>query len=200
MGAAGILLTGGSSRRMGTAKAALSWNGRTLAEDIAERLLDAGLSPVIEAGPGYSHLPAHPDAHLGQGPLAALEGAWSSLAGDSLACGGHAGPAVCVACDLPFLGVSLLRWLACWPEDQTVVPVVHGAPQVLASRWASHCRERAASLLAKGQLSMRALLESDDEALLAGPELWGHLVGDAEFDDVDTPSGYEIASRSPRFT
>ena len=54
---AGVLLTGGASRRMGTDKARLVVDGETLAARSA-RVLAAVCEPVIEVGPGVSGLPA----------------------------------------------------------------------------------------------------------------------------------------------
>jgi molybdopterin-guanine dinucleotide biosynthesis protein A len=54
---AGVLLTGGRSRRLGVDKASLVLDGETLARRAARRL-DAVCSPVLEAGDGVSGLPA----------------------------------------------------------------------------------------------------------------------------------------------
>ena len=54
---AGILLTGGASRRMGTDKATIVVGGETLARRTA-RLLSAVCDPAVEVGPGASDLPA----------------------------------------------------------------------------------------------------------------------------------------------
>lgn len=43
----GAILCGGPSRRMGTPKALLPWNGRTLLEHARDRLIAAGLEPVL---------------------------------------------------------------------------------------------------------------------------------------------------------
>ena len=68
---AGVLLTGGASRRMGTDKARLVVNGETLAARSA-RVLTAVCDPVVEVGPGVSGLPAVLEEPPGAGPLVAL--------------------------------------------------------------------------------------------------------------------------------
>lgn len=54
---AGLLLTGGASRRMGADKALLEIGGRRLA-DRGASVLAAVCHPVLEVGPGVSGLPA----------------------------------------------------------------------------------------------------------------------------------------------
>ena len=51
VGTAGILLTGGRSRRLGVDKATLVLDGETLAQRAARRL-GAVCEPVVEAGDG----------------------------------------------------------------------------------------------------------------------------------------------------
>ncbi|HZI37181.1 MAG TPA: NTP transferase domain-containing protein, partial [Acidimicrobiia bacterium] len=52
---AGLLLTGGASRRMGRDKALLEVGGRRLV-DRAASVLAAVADPVLEVGPGWSEL------------------------------------------------------------------------------------------------------------------------------------------------
>ena len=54
---AGLLLTGGASRRMGSDKALLEVEGRRMV-DRAAAALAAVAAPVVEVGPGWSSLPA----------------------------------------------------------------------------------------------------------------------------------------------
>src|SRR5580704_6177217 len=84
----GLLLTGGSSRRMGQDKATLVLaDGRTFAQTVAACLSQVA-DPVLEIGPGKSGLIAIADELPGSGPLAALSTGWRSLV-DS----GHSGAA-----------------------------------------------------------------------------------------------------------
>lgn len=110
---AGLLLTGGSSSRLGQDKAAL-FAGR-----IAKVLCQVA-SPVFEVGPGRTGLPSLRDP--GEGPLGALR---CAPAHDSLV----------LACDLPAITVDVLRWLADQPG--TAIPVVEGRAQYLCARYSS---------------------------------------------------------------
>ena len=67
----GLLLTGGSSRRMGIDKAMIKLDGLTLAERGAA-LLCAVVDLALEVGPGYSDLASTQEKPSGQGPLAAI--------------------------------------------------------------------------------------------------------------------------------
>src|SRR5438132_14472 len=84
---AGLLLTGGASRRMGTDKALIEVDGQRLAERAAA-VLAAVADPVVEVGPGWSPLPAVREDPPGSGPLAAV-----STGAAALRRRGHAGRA-----------------------------------------------------------------------------------------------------------
>jgi molybdopterin-guanine dinucleotide biosynthesis protein A len=72
---AGVLLTGGASRRMATDKANIVWRGETLAARAA-RVLGAACDPVIEVGSGATGLRCVREDPPGSGPLAALLAGW----------------------------------------------------------------------------------------------------------------------------
>ncbi len=183
MPAAGLLLTGGASRRMGRDKATLPGGqpGETLAVRTG-RLLAATAAPALEIGPGRSGLPAVVEAEPGLGPLAAV-----ATGRRALLARGWAGPAIVVATDLPRLTAALLSWLADHPYGGSVIPVAEGAPQPLCARYGPADLDRAVELAGRGRRSMRDLLDSSD-ALLAGPDQWEAAGGDAgALLDVDTP-------------
>lgn len=178
-GVAGILLTGGASRRMGTDKATLVIEGETCARRVG-RLLAQVASVALEVGPGHSGLPVVAEPRPGNGPLVAL-----AAAADELGRMGHHGPALVLACDLPMLSEGLLRLLATWPGDGTVVPVVAGQGQSLCARLSSTALADAPAA-ARGRASMAALLERHPVTWL-GEEAWGDVATQATFADLDTP-------------
>jgi molybdopterin-guanine dinucleotide biosynthesis protein A len=184
MHAAGLLLTGGASRRMGTDKATLAVmaGDEPLARRTA-RHLAATTSPTFEVGPGHSQLPPVTEDPPGGGPLAAMAAGHRQLR-----VAGWTGPVVVVATDLPRLTRSLLAWLADHPSARSVIPVADGVPQTLCARYSADDLELAVGLVAAGKRSMRDLLERID-ARLAGPEVWTPAAGDPDaLVDVDTPS------------
>ena len=100
--AAGFVLAGGRSRRMGADKALLAWHGATLVEHVA-RELAAVAQPITLVGPSarYAHLglPVVEDLHPGLGPLAGIEAALASSS---------APWNLILACDLPGVQSALL--------------------------------------------------------------------------------------------
>jgi molybdopterin-guanine dinucleotide biosynthesis protein A len=106
--AAGFVLAGGRSSRMGTDKALVQFAGRALIEHAIEILQHAGL-PVHIAGAGdevRALLPPHvsiiPDSEAGRGPLAGICAALRSTT---------APYAVFLPVDTPMLPPSLIRYL-----------------------------------------------------------------------------------------
>jgi len=184
MPTAGLLLTGGASRRMGHDKATLRIRADTptLAYRTAA-LLSEATSLALEVGPGHTDLPRVLEDPPGAGPLAAV------IAGrDALAVLGWTGPVLVTATDLPCLTVGLLFWLADHPSPRSVVPVADGVPQPLCARYSPGDLDLARSLSTRGSRAMRDLLAATD-IWLAGPELWGPPAGDLDsLMDVDTPA------------
>ncbi len=75
--AAGAVLSGGASRRMGVDKALIEIDGVVLARRVHDALVHAGCSPVMAIGGDAGALAAHglsvvADRHPGEGPLGAI--------------------------------------------------------------------------------------------------------------------------------
>jgi molybdopterin-guanine dinucleotide biosynthesis protein A len=173
---AGVLLTGGASRRMATDKATIVWRDETLAARAA-RVRTEVCDPVVEIGPGVSGLRYGREEPAGSGPLAAL------VAGGRMLGAGL--PIVLLACDLPFVDAPVLRLLADWPGTGTVVPVVDGRLQYACARYGADAIERAERALAAGDRSLRAAAADCDELSEAA---WMTVGPPHAFADVDTPA------------
>jgi molybdopterin-guanine dinucleotide biosynthesis protein A len=174
---AGMLLTGGASRRMGIDKASIVIAaGRTCAEVVAGRLA-AVAAPVIEVGPGRSGLTSIADQTPGAGPLAAMATGWMTLHEM-----GHAGAVLVLACDLPSITVPVLDLLARFPGVETVVPVVRGRAQPLCARFSARSLDTCQRLVAEGLRSLNATTVT-----WIGPEIWSAAADDRCFRDIDTP-------------
>jgi molybdopterin-guanine dinucleotide biosynthesis protein A len=178
---AGVLLTGGRSRRLGVDKAGLVLDGETLAQRAARRLQSV-CAPVLEVGDGLSGLSALRESPQGRGPLAAL-----AAAGDELRARGHRGPALLLAVDLPGVDEALLRWLRDRPGDETVVPVVDGRPQQVCARYGADALLAAQSLVVAGIRALHELLDVVPHELV-GDDAWGAVATAGSFHDVDTRS------------
>lgn len=177
---AGLLLTGGASRRMGRDKALIEVDGVTLA-DRAAAVLTEVCEPVVEVGPGYTTLPAVREDPPGSGPLAALQAGWVELRRR-----GHKGPVLVLAVDMPSVTPGLLRWLADRPGGKTAVPHVGGYPQPMCARYAPATLDLIKDYLAGGRRSLRDLLESTEVDWITAEE-WARTTGEEAFADVDTP-------------
>jgi molybdenum cofactor guanylyltransferase len=178
---AGLVLTGGASRRMGRDKASIVLaDGRTCAQTVAARLVEVA-NPVLEVGPGTSGLTAVPDDRPGAGPLAALATGWATLVSF-----GYRGPVLVLACDLPGVTVALLELLARARGEGSVVPVVGDRPQPLCARFGAASLDQCQSLVAEGRRSLMALLDATPVTWL-GPDAWSEVVDEHCFADIDTP-------------
>src|SRR5690242_14292006 len=113
----GLLLTGGSSSRMGVDKATIEIDGVSFGSRAAAALR-AVADPVLAVGPAFdTGLEAVDDPSIG--PLVAF------VAGaDALAERGAAGPIVMSACDVPFVDADVLTFLLQRLDDHdAVIPV-----------------------------------------------------------------------------
>jgi len=169
---AGVLLTGGSSSRMGTNKATLPLGNESFATRAA-RILSEVCRPVIEVGDGVSGLRHVREEPRGDGPLAALLAGAAALATDQ--------PVVLLACDLPFVDTEILRAVADHASAGSVVPVVAGHKQYACSRWSAAAIAAARVAFSQGERAMRALLGGGDATMLDADAYAQQLL------DADTP-------------
>lgn len=108
-----VILAGGQSRRMGADKALLRLptGGPTLIERVvmAARTVTNDVVVVTEGAGRLPTMPVRtvPDAIAGAGPLAGFVAGFD---------GAQHLDILALACDLPYLSVSLLRWMAALPR------------------------------------------------------------------------------------
>ncbi len=182
----GLLLTGGSSRRLGTDKATLPFRGETLAARAA-RVLTVVCETVVEVGPGVTALPAVRETPPGSGPLAAMVAGASALG---------TAPFLLLACDMPFVEVPLLDFLARYPGDGAVVPVAGGRPQYTCARYGTASVVEALGVLRTGRGGFKDLRGSIEPI----PEAeWRRVAPADAFTDIDTPGDLaRFGSEHPR--
>jgi molybdopterin-guanine dinucleotide biosynthesis protein A len=165
---------------MGRDKSRIVIDGTTLARRNGA-LLEQVVTRAYEVGPGHSGLIATREDPIGAGPLAAI------VAGNRLLrANGHRGAALVIACDLPFLDVSLLTLLAEYDAPGTVMPVVDGRAQPLLARWGFRDLDEAQRRYECGERSLRHVTDGDDVTLL-DESTWRHVASSHSFADVDTP-------------
>jgi molybdenum cofactor guanylyltransferase len=203
--AAGIVLAGGRSSRMGTPKAALEWHGSTLLRRVAGIVARGVDGPVVVVRAPGQALPALPsgievveDAREGRGPLQGLAAGLGAL-------DGRAEVAFASSTDAPLLHPAFVRRVVGALDDEAdvVLPRAGGFPHPLAAAYRTALRERIETLLAADRLRPAFLFEEcrvrrlDEPALLADPLL---AALDPDLDSVlnlNEPSDYEAARARP---
>lgn len=214
MTTAGIVLAGGGSTRMGSAKAALSWHGSTLLRRITELIGRVVAGPVVVVRAPEQDLPAlagwvevAEDPVPGRGPLQGLAVGLGRLAG-------RAEAAFVCATDLPLLHPAFARRVLAELTDQAaadvdadrvdvVLPVAHGYQQPLAAAYRTGLAPLVADLVVAGRLRLTGLFEAcavarlPAEALLADPVLAAVDPGLDSVRNVNSPAEYRAALARP---
>jgi len=190
----GIVLSGGRSRRMGTDKGKLRWppgnaQGPTLLEvtvarvaSVCEEVLVVGSRGPVPAGTRQVS-DRYPDGGslggIASGLLAALHPR-----------------ALVVATDMPFLNVTLLRWLAERPgEWDALVPLSReGLPEPLHAVYAKTCLATLCRRVDAGQLKIQDYLGEVETQLVLAAEWHTHDPDARSFFNVNTPEDFAEAS------
>lgn len=199
-----VVLAGGRSSRMGTAKAGLAWHGSTLLRRTVGVLSRAVDGPVLVVRAPGQPLPALPpavevvaDPVEGRGPLQGLATGLAALAD-------RAEVAFVCSTDLPLLHPAFVRRVLAGLGDADVaLPVVGGVRQPLAAAYRTALAPRAAELLAEGRDRPAHLLEAaqvrrlDDQALLADARLRAVDPGLESVLGVNDRAAYDAACARP---
>jgi molybdopterin-guanine dinucleotide biosynthesis protein A len=177
--AAGIVLAGGRSSRMGTPKAALEWHGSTLLRRVVGVVARAVDGPVIVVRAPGQVLPVLPedvevveDAREGRGPL-------QGLAAGLAAVGDRAEVAYVSSTDVPLLHPRFVRRVlsALDAETDVVLPHVGGFPHPLSAGYRVALLGHVERLIAEDRMRPAFLFEAcrvkrlDADALLEDPAL-----------------------------
>jgi molybdopterin-guanine dinucleotide biosynthesis protein A len=203
--AAGIVLVGGRSSRMGTPKAALEWHGSTLLRrtvGIVTRVADGPVVVVRAPGQALPELPAPvemvDDPREGLGPVQGLAAGLAAVAD-------RAEAAFVCSTDLPFLHPAFVRRVLRAVTDGADVglPVARGYPQPLAAAYRTTLAPVAGRLVAEQRLRPAFLFEECavirlDEAALRGDPILAAL--DPDLDsvvNVNEPGDYQAARARP---
>lgn len=182
----GLVLAGGSSRRMGVDKGNLDFHGQPQAtwtwsqlDSLCERAFVAVNDEQRDAEP-YARLPLVVDEFPPSGPVTGLLSAWSVY------------PRVAwlvVAVDMPFLDKATLNALIDARRSDAVATVYrHGDGQLepLCAIWEPAARTIVTARLAAGDSSLRRCLEASD-TLAVTPET------PLALRNINSPAAYEEA-------
>jgi molybdopterin-guanine dinucleotide biosynthesis protein A len=154
-GLSGVVLAGGQSKRMGRDKALLELGGRTLIARVLDKLAllcDELIISANERDP-YTHLAGRvvPDVIPGRGALGGIHAGLAAMRNER---------AVVVACDMPFLNVSFLRFLAAIsPGFDVVVPRLGPYYEPLHAVYGRNCVTAIERVVADGPQRVVALFE-----------------------------------------
>ncbi|MGH3113077.1 MAG: molybdenum cofactor guanylyltransferase [Gaiellaceae bacterium] len=186
---AGLLLTGGTSRRLGRDKASAELGGRSLAVRAAEALASTA-SPVLAVGHSAgTNLETISDAR--EGPLAALVAGADALAGR-----GSRGPLILLAADMPFVSAALLdRLIAALGDADAALPVAEGRDQPLCACYARSAIEVARRLVVEGGRAMFELVDALPAVVRVPEDEWSRIAPPYALLDVDSPEDLAAAER-----
>ena len=179
----GFVLAGGRSSRMGTDKAFLELNGRTL----LNRALDLlhVLTPEVRiVGPASrfaAYGPVVEDKYAGRGPLAGIHAALTASATELN---------LVLAVDLPFVTESLLRFIveqAHTSDALVTAPRIAGGYQPLCAVYRRAFASHAQAALEGGRNKIDALFVAETTRVLEESELNRFAFSAAMFENLNTP-------------
>ncbi len=181
MRAAGFVLVGGQSSRMGRDKARLTLHSHLLVEDVAAKVAKVAGNVVLVGDPvKYSDLPfgCIADLHPGLGPLSGVEAALASTKAELN---------LITACDMPGLASEWLEMLLSAAEWSRALCVaaedVNGVVHPLCAIYRRACLSMVQSALAARRLKLLDLLSEWDAATVKMP---------APLHNVNTPEDWNI--------
>lgn len=183
----GVILAGGSSRRMGVDKALFPLAGRPMVRWVADAM-QPELSDVVVVGRegGLGGLASLPDEGRGRrGPLAGLVTALRSFGR----------PVLLVAVDQPLLRIETVRRLAATGSmHEALVPYDRGVAQVTCARYPIEWLEEAARLDQTGG-AIKHLIAGCEHLAVAEDE-WSHWGEDGRsWFSIDTEDAILEAER-----
>lgn len=209
--AAGVVLAGGRSSRMGTSKAAMEWHGSTLLYRTTALLGRTVGGPVVVVSAAGQELPPLPDrVRVVTDPVPGL-GPLQGVAAGLGAVRGAAATAFVCSTDLPFLHPAFVRCVLAALDGvaseaipiDVALPLARGYRQPLAAGYRTALAEPITALLAAGKRRPGMLFERchvvelDDAALLSDPDLARLDPGLESVTNVNEPADYAAARARP---
>lgn len=209
--AAGVVLAGGRSRRMGTDKAALPRGRTTLLGHVLAVLAEAVDGPLVVVGaadedralPGDLTVDVRARCRVVHDPVPD-RGPLQGIATGLSAVADAAASAVVVSVDLPHLHPAFVRAVLAHrvPPVEVALPVLDGHRQPLLAAYATALGARATALLAAGAyrpgelFAASRVVELDAATLLADADLAARDPELRAARGVNTPEEYRAAGGS----
>ncbi|WP_338471094.1 molybdenum cofactor guanylyltransferase [Niallia sp. XMNu-256] len=187
----GIILAGGKSSRMGTNKALLTIEGKTVIERIVESL-EQMVDHIIIVTNHFSdyeflQLPMVEDKQKDMGPLAGIEAGLSAS---------NTEKNLIVACDMPFISIDLGKYLLTLLDHyQAAVPEIDGQLHPLFAAYRKQIVPRVAQSLSEKQLRIRQLLHTIHVKIVINEELTAQGISTEHiyFFNMNHPNEYHQA-------
>jgi molybdopterin-guanine dinucleotide biosynthesis protein A len=176
----GVVLVGGTSRRMGRDKASINFNGSTLLIRASTVLSEVFTSVVISGGDtAPSGIRIIPDLVSGLGPLGGLDTAYRTAAGRDV---------FLLAVDMPFVDEQTVRDIVEVPTGamSVRVPVAAGRRQPLCAVYGSGLGPVVRDRIEGKDRSMESLFDAVDVNEITG-------LSDELFTNVNTQADLEAA-------
>ena len=184
------ILIGGHSRRMGKDKARLIIDGSSMLERCVETLRKI-VPEVIVVGAQHSGESIHcarfvSDLFPGQGPVGGIITALSALGR-----GSH----LVVACDMPFLQISILNLLVAHDngDDDAVIPLPSTGPEPLCALYRDTAVPKLERYLEGGGRALYKALERLRTHFIPEHELRSVDPDLVSFTNVNTPEDFDLA-------
>ena len=192
MNTTAIILAGGKSSRMGTNKALLQLNGKTVIEGIVEKLENIVDDIIIVTNTfedyAFLHLPMVEDKRKNMGPLAGIEAGLAATKTERN---------LIVACDMPFISVELGQYLLSYlGEYQAAVPEISGQLHPLFAAYRKDVNEAVTQSLQENQLRIRHFLHHIHVKIVKKEQLQSLELENEElhFFNMNNPDEYRKAS------
>ena len=181
----GVVLNGGRSERMGTNKANLLLNGKTLLEASVSKLKEASASSILIVGNALTEefeieATTVKDLWPNEGPLGGILTALQFLKGTDL-------PVVIIACDFPELDTEEITNLvkhAYSNKDSIIVPRVGEINQWMHACWPASSAEHLSKSFLSGERAPHRAVAGYEIVVLDRKK-------ESAYFDVDTPEDFE---------
>ena len=191
---AGIILAGGQSTRLGTDKASLVINKKTLLEHVLDAIVPIVNNVVVVRGHDQvlPHLSTPvkvvEDFIPGGGPIAGLFTGLKNI---------QENQAYVVGCDMPFLESTLLESLLPFSNGyDAIVPIVDDKKQSLHAIYSRSCIDTITDLLRKDNPGLRDLFSKVNVLYLNESTLGNSARWQRSCFNINTQSDLESAKRS----
>jgi molybdenum cofactor guanylyltransferase len=190
---AGIVLCGGRSSRMGTAKALLPFGGETMLQRVV-RILSTVASPIVVVAADGQELPPLPrdilvthDEREGRGPLEGLRAGLKALPAEADA-------AYVTSCDVPLLVPAFVERMAALAAGHDIaVMEIDGFPHPLSAVYRRSTLPHVEALLEQNRLRPVFLFDAVDTRRVLPSEMTPVDPDLRTLRNLNTPDDYQAA-------